>query len=206
MDRESLIQERDRLRNENAALQARLSLAKEQGAYVVADMGSPQLQIELQGVTLTSLPIDRVRLNRHAKRLLAGSARIPFLETPFVLGEDRWFEETKTLALKDSSAVRAKADTTGALMDAIRTSPVTAMLTYDRRLTLVLEGKPPMTRWRAFRERAAAYLRSWSSGTVEGVLRRQSSDEIMVTLEMTPANVRSLAPTLIEGTKLILIF
>ena len=58
----------------------------------------------------------------------------------------------KTLALKDTSAVRSRPDTTGALMQKIRLSPVTALLSYDRKLTLVLDGKPPRTRWERLRE------------------------------------------------------
>jgi hypothetical protein len=201
-----VIREREQLRDENAALQARLSLSKDVVTYLVADLPLQRLRLELQGVTLTSLPIEEVSLNRHARRLLAGAERVKFLESPFVLGDDRWFELAKTLALKDSSAVRARADTTGTLMQAIRTTPVTAMLTYDRRLTLILEGKPPRTRWQRLREKITTYLQSWSSGTMEGILKRQSSDELMVTLVMSPADVRSLAPTLVEGNKLILIF
>jgi hypothetical protein len=204
--RSALFGERDRLRNEIAALQARLSLSKDSNVYLVADLPGRKISLELQGVTLTSLPVEELLLNRHAKRLLSAGERVKFLETPFVLADERWFELVKTLASKDSSAVRAHADTTGALMEAIRTSPVTAMLTYDRRLTVVLEGKPPRTRWQHLRERVRRYLESWSSGTLDGVLKRQSTDEVMVTVEMTPADVRSLAPTLQEGTKLILIF
>ena len=85
-------------------------------------------------------------------------------------------------------------------MMAIRTQPVTAMLTFDRRLTLVLEGKPAVTRWQQLRERVTNWLQSWSSNTLPGILRRLSTDEVMVTLEMSPPDVRSL------GTKLILIF
>ncbi len=205
-DRSDLIQERDRLLRENAALEARLSLAKDPNIYLVADLEKRQLELELQGVDLTSLPIQEVRMNRHAERLLTGNERADLLQTPFELEEDRWFEVAKTLAVKDSAAVRSRADTTGALMLAIRTSPVTAMLNYDRRLTLVLQGMPELTRWQAFRAKVSDWLESWSSGTLQGILRRESTDEIMVTLVMSPSDVRSLAPTLTEGTKLILIF
>jgi hypothetical protein len=204
--RSSLAAEHLRLLAENAALSARLSLSKDPDSYLVADLSTRKLQLELQGVTLTSLPIEEVRLNPHALRLLAAADRFKFLETPFVLGDDRWFDTAKTLALKDSSAVRSKADTTGTLMQAIRTNPVTAMLTYDRRLTIVLEGQPPQTRWEGLKAKITAWLQSWSSGTVEGILRRQSADEVMITLRMSPPDVRSLAPTLSEGTKLVLVF
>lgn len=198
--------ERDRLRAENAAMQARLSLSKDPGTYLVADLQNKTLRLELQGVPLTSLPIQAVRLNWHAERLLAGQERSSLLETPFVLNEDRWFEVSHTLALKDSAAVRTHADTTGALMEAIRTQPVTALLTYDRRLAVVLEGKPAMTGWERLRDRVKTWLQSWSSNTLPGVLRRESADDVMVTLEMSPPDVRSLAPTLTEGTRLILVF
>jgi hypothetical protein len=204
--RSSLASEYLRLLTENAALTARLSLTKDPDSYLVADLSARRLELELQGVTLTSLPIEEVRLNPHALRLLAAGDRAKFLETPFVLGDDRWFDTAKTLALKDSSAVRSKADTTGALMQAIRTTSVTAMLTYDRRLTIVLDGQAPQTGWERFKARITAWLQSWSSGTVEGILRRQSADEVMITLRMSPADVRSLAPTLTEGTKLVLVF
>jgi hypothetical protein len=205
-DRSSLQAEYQRLQSENAALRARLSLSKDPNTYLVADLGERKLELELQGVVLTSMPITTVRLNRHAERLLAGDERARFLEAPFVLAEDRWFEISRTLALKDSAAVRSRPDTTGALMEAIRTQPVTALLNYDRRLTVVLDGKPAMTRWQRFRQRITTWLESWSSGTLAGILRRESADEVMVTLEMSPPEVRSLAPTLLEGTKLILIF
>lgn len=204
-DRDRLVEERSRLLVENAAMRARLSLSKDQAVYLVADLGGQRLRLELQGVTLYSVPIQEVVLNRHAKRVLKGPDRVRLLESPFTLGEDRWFEVSKTLALKDSAAVRSTPDTTGALMQAIRTTPVTAMLHFDRRLTMVLDGQPPRTRWEAWRERAKAWLRSWSAATLEGILRRQSSDDLMVTLILTPSDVRSFAPTLIEGTRLIVI-
>jgi hypothetical protein len=205
-DRGTLLKERQRLRSENAALSARLSLSKESNTYLVADLSVKKISLELQGVPLFSIPIQEVRLNKHAERLLAEGEQPSMLETPFVLQEDRWFDQAKTLALKDSSAVRSKPDTTGALMEAIRSTPVTAMLTYDRRLTVVLEGKPPQSRWQQLKERVSDWFRSWSYATRQGVLRRQSSDEIMVTLRMSPPDVRSLAPTLMEGTRLVLIF
>ncbi len=204
-DRERLVEERSRLLVENAAMRARLSLSKDQSVYLVADLGSRRLRLELQGVALYSVPIQEVALNRHARRVLRGPDRVRLLESPFTLSEDRWFEVSKTLALKDSAAVRSEPDTTGALMQAIRTSPVTAMLQFDRRLTMVLDGQPPRTRWEIWREKAKAWLRSWSAATLEGILRRQSSDEVMVTLVLTPSDVRSFAPTLTEGTRLILI-
>jgi hypothetical protein len=205
-DRSALQTEYQRLQNENAAMLARLSLSKDPDTYLVADLGEHKIELELQGVVLSSMPITSVRLNRHAERLLAGDERARFLETPFVLAEDRWFEISRTLALKDSAAVRSKPDTTGALMEAIRTQPVTALLNYDRRLTVVLDGQPAMTGWQRFRKKITTWLESWSSGTLAGILRRESSDEVMVTFEMSPPDVRSLAPTLLEGTKLILIF
>ena len=205
-DPQSLLGERRRLSMENASLGARLSLAKDPSPYLVADLSARMLFLELQGVPLTSLPIRNVRLNEHAHRLLDGSDRASLLETPFTLAEDRWFEVAKTLALKDSSAIRSRPDTTGALMEAIQTSPVTALLSFDKRLNLVLEGKIPKTGWAAIRERITAWLQSWSSGTLEGILRRQSADEVMVTLALSPADIRSLAPNLTEGTKLVLVY
>lgn len=200
-----MLAERERLLRENAAIQARISLSKDDNAYLVADLPNRSLRLELQGVALASLPIDRVRLNKHAQRLLTTSEGNQLLQTPFVLGVDRWFELSPTLGAGDSTAAASKPDTTGARMEAIRTEPVTAILSYDRRLTLVLDGKPPQTRWQRLRERVSTWLRSWSAGTLPGILRRQSSDEIMVTLEMSPPDVRSLAPSLVDGTKLILI-
>lgn len=203
--RSRLIDERSRLLIENAALRARLSLSSEAASYVVADLVQGKLTLELQGVNLTSVPIEEVVLNRHAKRVLRGPDRVKLLEVPFSLQDQRWFETSKTLASKDSAAVRSRPDTTGALMQAIRTTPVTAMLTYDRRFTLVLDGKPPRTRWEKLRERVREWFSSWSAATVEGVLRRQSSDEVMITLKMSPSDVRSFAPTLTQGTRLILL-
>jgi hypothetical protein len=203
--RSRLVETRGQLLIENAALRARLSLSQESASYLVADLPRGRLELELQGVNLTSVPIEKVILNRHARRVLRGPDRVKLLEVPFTLQDQRWFEVAKTLALKDTSAVRSRPDTTGALMQAIRTTPVTAMLNYDRRLTVVLQGKPPRTRWERLRERVQEWFRSWSAATVEGVLRRQSTDEVMITLTMAPSDVRSLAPTLIQGTRLILI-
>lgn len=203
--RSALVQERARLLVENAALRARLSLSRDQSPYIVVDLSKKALQLELQGVTLTSVPVQEVLLNRHAKRTLAGPDEVKLLETPLSLQEDRWFEVDKTLALKDSTAVRSRPDTTGALMQRIRLSPVTALLSYDRKLTLVLDGKPPRTRWERLREKARNWFRSWSAGTLEGLLRRQSTEEVMVTLVMAPSDVRSMAPSLLPGTRLIMI-
>ena len=199
-----LVEERSRLLVENAALRAKLSLSKEQSTYVVADLAARRVDLELQGVVLTALPAEEIVLNRHAKRVLRGPDRVKLLEVPFTLAHQQWFDTGQTLASKDSTALRSRPDTTGALMQAIRTNPVTAMLTYDRRLTIVLEGKPPRTRWEQVRERVREWLRSWSAATVEGVLRRQSSDEVMVTIKLSPSDVRSLAPSLTEGSRLIL--
>jgi hypothetical protein len=203
--RAELVVERTHLMIENAALRARLSLARDQSPYIVVDLPRKTMQLELQGVTLTSVPVQEVLLNRHAKRTFASEDEVNLLETPFVLQEDRWFEVGKTLALKDSSAVRSRPDTTGALMQQIRLSPVTALLSYDRELTLVLDGKPPRTRWERLREKVRNWFRSWSAGTLEGLLRQQSSEEVMVTLVMAPADVRSLAPSMLTGTRLILV-
>jgi hypothetical protein len=203
--RGALVEERTRLLIENAALRARLSLAKEDSPYIVVDLPRKVMRLELQGVTLTAVPVQEVLLNRHARRTFTSADEVKLLETPFALQEDRWFEPDKTLALKDTSAVRSRPDTTGALMQKIRLSPVTALLSFDRKLTLVLDGKPPRTRWERLRERARNWFRSWSAGTLEGLLRRQSSEEVMVTLSMTPADVRSMAPSLLAGTRLILV-
>jgi hypothetical protein len=203
--RSALEEERTRLLVENAALQARLSMAREDSPYIVVDVARKLMELELQGVTLTSVPVQEVILNRHAKRTFTSADEVKLLDTPFGLQEQRWFDVDKTLALKDSSAVRSRPDTTGALMQKIRLSPVTALLSYDRKLTLVLDGKPPRTGWERLRERARNWFRSWSAGTLEGLLRRQSSEEVMVTLVMAPADVRSLAPSLLAGTRLILI-
>jgi len=199
------VEERNRLMRENAVMQARVSLSKDNAVYLVADLGSMNLRLELQGVTLASLPIDEVRLNKHAERLLTGDDSVRMLATPFALSGDRWFELNRAVATVDSSSTDSKPDTTGARMELIRTQPVTAMLTYDRRLTMVLEGQPPRTRWQKLKDKAKTWLQSWSSGTLAATLRRQSADEVMITLEMAPADVRSLAPTLVDGAKLILV-
>lgn len=203
--RAALVEERTRLLIENAALRARLSLAQEESPYIAVDLPKRMVRLELQGVTLTSVPVQEVFLNRHARRTLTSADEVKLLETPFALREDRWFEVGKTLALKDTTAVRSRPDTTGALMQQIRLSPVTALLSFDRKLTLVLEGKPPRTRWERLRENARNWFRSWSAETLEGLLRRQSSEEVMVTLVMAPADVRSMAPSLLAGTRLILV-
>jgi hypothetical protein len=203
--RAALVEERTRLLIENAALRARLSLARDDSPYIVVDLPRKIMQLELQGVTLTAVPVQEVLLNRHARRTFTSADEVKLLETPFALQEDRWFEVGKTLALKDTSAVRSRPDTTGALMQQIRLSPVTALLSYDRKLTLVLDGKPPRTRWERLRERARNWFRSWSAETLEGLLRRQSTEEVMVTLVMAPADVRSMAPSLLSGTRLILV-
>lgn len=204
-DRTALVEERTRLLIENAALRARLSLAREESPYIVVDLPRKMMRLELQGVTLVSVPVQEVLLNRHARRTLRSAGEVKLLEIPFALQEDRWFEVDKTLALKDTSAVRSQPDTTGALMQKIRLSPVTALLSYDRKLSVVLDGKPPRTRWERLREKTRNWFRSWSAETLEGLLRRQSSEEVMVTLVMAPADVRSMAPSLLTGTRLILV-
>jgi hypothetical protein len=203
--RGALVEERTRLLIENAALRARLSLTREDSPYIVVDLPKKMVRLELQGVTLTSVPVQEILQNRHAKRTLSSADEVKLLETPFSLQEDRWFEVGKTLALKDTTAVRSRPDTTGALMQQIRLSPVTALLSFDRKLTLVFDGKPPRTRWERLRENARNWFRSWSAETLEGLLRRQSSEEVMVTLVMAPADVRSMAPSLLAGTRLILV-
>ena len=66
-DRTALVEERTRLLIENAALRARLSLAREESPYIVVDLPRKMMRLELQGVTLVSVPVQEVLLNRHAR-------------------------------------------------------------------------------------------------------------------------------------------
>lgn len=195
------------LRAINAVLRARLSLSNESIPYMILDLPEREVRLELKGVVLTKVPIRKVTVNRLASEVSSDTTRIAFCEIPFVLERDRWYEAVPTLALKDSTAVMTKPDTTGALAERIRTSPVLAVLHFERNLAVTLSGFIPIEsrteRWKA---KARAWWRSMKEGTPEREMRRLRDRSVLIELDMEPAQVRSLAPTLTRGTKLVLRF
>ena len=202
---DSLLRARDRLLRENASLRARLSLSRSPGAYLVVDLEALRLDLELQGLSLARLPVRATRLNRHAQRLLEKEGENTLLEDPFILQEERWFDPSGALAWKDSTGVPDAPDTTGARMEAVRRQPVTALLIFDRRLVIVLRGDPPRSFLGRVSTGLSRWLRAWSNHTPEGVLREIGSEAMLVTLEMAPADVRILAPSVSSGTRVVLI-
>lgn len=197
--RAHLERERDALLAENAALEARLSMSRRSEAYLVADIGERLLTLELQGVTLVSQRVHHVSMNRAASDLLSGRDRSGHLGTPYRIESQDWRESPNVQALRDSARIRP--DTTGALMGAIRTSPVTAHLEFDRGVTLVLEG------WRvdSFFRRSLARMRiSLGSSTGRASSGGDSIQTAEIHLLLSPADVRSLSPNLKPGSRLVL--
>ncbi len=196
-----------RLRAVNAVLRARLALSKEPIPYLILDLPEREMRLELQGVTLTRVPIRRIALNRLAEEISRDTTRIAFCEVPFVLQQERWFESVPTLAQKDTSAVMSRPDTTGALAERIRTTPVLYLVRYERNLAIAMQGYfPPQTRIDRWKARIKAWWRSMKAETPEGFLRKERRESVLVELDMEPAQVRSIAPSLTEGTKLVLRF
>lgn len=196
-----------RQRAVNAVLRARLTLSKEALPYLILDLPEQEMRLELQGVILSRFPARKVRLNHLAKEISRDTTRIAFCEVPFELQHDRWFEKAKTLALKDTSAVMSSPDTTGALAEAIRTSPILALLRFDRNLAVALNGDvPPESLWERVKKKVRSWWNLYRKGTPEGSLRVQRRDTVSIELEMEPAEIRSLAPNLTEGTRLVLRF
>ena len=203
----SIRAEYDRLRAANAVLRARLSLAKLEEPYLILNVPEKEVRLELQGVVLTRSPIRELRLNRRAQRVSRDTTRIAFCEVPFVLRNDHWYEDTPTLALKDSAAVMSRPDTTGRLVEQIRQARVLALLGFDRDLAIAIDGQIPPTslrgRLRGWLEDVWPPLRSGSGGSPLQAMRRK---EVLVELHMDPGLVRSLAPNLQQGTRLVLQF
>ncbi len=196
----SLEKQRNALLAENAALETRLTMSGRSEAYLVADIGERRLELELRGVILASQPVYAVTMNREARNLLLGPARSGDLETPYRLISNDWLESPGILALRDSARVRP--DTTGALKDAIRNSPVTASLEFDRGLTVILEGRRVDSFFRRFLARTGTRLRSLNSGARRGDEARRNAE---IRLLLSPADIRSLEPNLKDGSRLVLV-
>ncbi len=205
--RESIEDEYVRLRAMNSVLRARLSLSNDSVPYLILDVPEREVRLELKGVALTKVPTRKIVMNRLAAEISGDTTRIGFCEVPFVLEMDHWYEETPTMALKDSAAVMSKPDTTGALAQRIRTAPVLSVLRFERNLVVALNGFVPVEsrteRWKA---KARAWWRSMKEGTQEAKMRALRNKSVLLEVEMEPAQVRSLAPTLTKGTKLVLRF
>lgn len=188
-------------------LRARLSLGKQNEPYVILDLPALEVRLELQGVSLVKVPIRKIDLNRLASGISRDTTHIGFCEVPFVLKRDQWFEDVPTLALKDSSAVMSRPDTTGTLVNQIRTASVLSILHFDRNLVVALDGNiPPPSRIDRWKDRFRKWRLSFSPRTPEGQLAQERRRTVMLRLEMEPASVRTLAPNLTTGTKLILRF
>jgi hypothetical protein len=188
-------------------LRARLSLGKQTEPYLILDLPAREIRLELQGVSLVKVPVRKVDLNRLASGVSRDTTHIGFCEVPFVLQRDQWFEEVRTLALKDSSAVMSRPDTTGTLVQQIRTAAVLSILHFDRNLVLALDGNiPPPSRIERWKKWFRELRESFRPETPEGQLAREKRRSVMLRLDMEPASVRTLAPNLTVGTKLILRF
>jgi hypothetical protein len=196
-----------RLRAENAMLHARLALGKETEPYLILDVPAREMRLELQGVSLIHVPVREIVLNRLAGGVSSDTTHIGFCEVPFVLQRDQWFEEVRTLALKDSSAIMNRPDTTGTLVRQIRTASVLSVLHFDRNLVIALDGNiPPPSRIERWKKWFRQLRESFRPETPEGQLAREKRRSVMLRLDMEPASVRTLAPNLTVGTKLILRF
>jgi hypothetical protein len=196
-----------RLRAMNAVLRARLSLANETLPYLILDLPEREIRLELKGVSLTKVPVHKIALNRLAAEISGDTTRIAFCEVPFVLQQDHWYEAVPTMALKDSAAVMSRPDTTGALVQRIRTTPVLSLLHFERNLVVALDGHiPPESGTERWKAKLRELWRSMKDGTPENALRKRRNESVLIELEMDPAQVRSLAPNLTEGTKLVLLF
>lgn len=202
-----LREEYNRLRAVNAVLRARVSLSKHNEPYLIVDLPEREVRLELQGMVLTRAPIDGVKLNRQAKSISRDTTRVAFCETPFVLEEEGWYEHARTLALKDSTAVMSSPDTTGKLTEKVRKARVISLLHFDRNLVVALNGRHRPSS-------IFARLGGWFSsvwhlvrpGSGEWPLRKVRREKILVELRMEPGMVRTLAPNLREGTRLVLLF
>jgi hypothetical protein len=195
------------LRAKQAALRARLELSGEQDPYLILDLARRELRLELQGVTLVRHPVREIALSRRARRISTDTTRIAFCETPFTLERDRWYERARTLALKDSTVIGSRPDTTGRLAERIVRSRILALLDFDRDLVVAAHGtRPPHNLFDHF----AASLRSiwllFTSGSGEGWRLWKRGKDVFIELRMEPAAVRSLAPNVSAGTRLIVLF
>ena len=196
-----------RLRAENAMLRARLSLSRQTDPYLILDLPAREIRLELQGITLTRVQIRKVEINRLARGVSRDTTHIRFCEVPFVLQKDQWFEEVRTLALKDSSAVMSRPDTTGTLVQQIRTAAVLSLLRFDRNLAVVLDGNiPPTSRVERWKKWFHNWRQSFEENTPQWLLAHDRRQSVMLRLDMEPVAVRTLAPNLTAGTKLILRF
>jgi len=195
------------LRAANAVLKARLSLSKQNDPYLILDIPEKTLRLELKGVMLTTVPIKKITLGRLARGIPGDTTRLDFCEVPFVLQKDQWFEEVPTLALKDTTAIRDRPDTTGTLTRQIRNASILALLEFERNLVVALDGHIPLpSRWERWKGEVRALWRSFRSGTPEAQLREYRKRSILIYLDLEPAQVRSFAPNLTAGTKLVLRF
>jgi hypothetical protein len=190
-----------------AVLRARLDLSRQNEPYRILARPQRELRLELGGVTLTRYAIREAGLNRRAKSISRDTTGIEFCEVPFTLGRDRWYEDAQTLALKDTTVIRSRPDTTGKLAEQIHRARVLSLLQFDRDLVLALHGtRAP----RSVFDRLIATLRAMGlvirldRGEWGRLWQRRGS--VFVEVRMEPVDVRSLAPNLGPGTRLILRF
>ncbi len=202
-----LEKEYTRLRADNAVLRARLSLSRLNDPYVYVDIPGREVRLELGGVILERVPVQKIEMNRAAKTISRDTTRIAFCSTPFVLESDAWYEDVPTLALKDSSAVMDRPDTTGMLAERVRAARVLGMLRFERDLRIVLEGVGRSRSPIDLLKGAFRFLRnSARPGSGDWTLRKMRRRGEVIELRITPAHVRTLAPNLRPGTKLVLLF
>lgn len=190
-----------------AVLEARIELGSEQDSYLILDLPERELRLELQGVDLARYPIREISMNRRTRSISQDTARISFCQHPFALQRDRWYEQVRTLALKDSTAIGSLPDTTGELARQITRSRVLALLDFDRDLVVALHGtRNPRNVFDHFLASLSSIARWVRPGSGEGRRAWKRTSTTFIELRMEPAAVRSLAPNLREGTRLILRF
>jgi hypothetical protein len=204
---EELRRELDRLRFANAVLRTRLAVAADDEPYVVLDLPERELRLEFRGLVLSRSVIAKVKLNRRARRISGDTTRIGFCRLPFHLRQEGWYEDVPTLALKDSTVVMSQPDTTGLLAEQIHRARILGLLRFDRDLAVALTGRSPPAS-------VAGHVKTWLLNALRplwpgsGVwqLRTARREAILLELMMDPVLVRSLAPSLKDGTRLVLEF
>lgn len=197
----------DSLRATNAVLHARLAVAQENEPYLVLDIPERELRLEFCGLVLNRSEIRGVKFNRRARRISRDTTRVGFCRIPFRLRDEGWYEDATTLALKDSTVVMSRPDTTGRVAEQIQKARVLALLRFDRELVVALHGQYRPTS-------LPGHLKAWLAGALRPLLpgsglwqlRTMKREAILVELKMDPGLVRSFAPNLEDETQLVLRF
>jgi len=191
------------LRAANAVLKARLSLSKPKRSIPDPRHPGEDAAAGAEGVMLTTVPIKKITLGRLARGNPGDTTRLDFCEVPFVLQKDQWFEEVPTLALKDTTAIRDRPDTTGTLTRQIRNASILALLEFERNLvsrSMATFPCRPVERWKGEVRACGAHSGLERRRRSCGVRKRS----ILIYSIWSRRQVRSFAPNLTAGTKLVL--